>query len=160
MRKILTLLLAMCFCMGITSNVFAAETVEGKSERQIFATDDNTKVVYEDAEKALVEYTVEPRSNNYGSTWVSSSKSSSFTVYTTYSGSLGFTLKTETSDASSWAYLSVKRPNNSYYWNNIYVGANAQVVKTVNNASSGTYTINYSAYTSSGMRIMCWIYKN
>lgn len=98
----------------------------------------------------------------YGSTWVSSSNSGSFTVSTNNSGTIGITLKVESSSNDSWAYLSVQKPNGSYFKNNVYVdpttGNGDGAVYKMYFASSGTYTIHYIAYTSVGMRLMCWLY--
>lgn len=164
MKKIIALLLTLCLSLGTTVTIFATDgATEGeiqKTEKQIFVTDENAKVVYEDSEKALVEYSVQPRENNYGNVWLNASNASSFPVYTTYSGTLGFTFKIEANDNSSWAYVSVQKPDKNYFWNNVYVGGNAgEVLKTAYGASSGTYNIHYAAYTSAGMRLMCWIYK-
>lgn len=157
MKKFFSLILVLCFTMSITTVAFAKESCE-PTEREIFATDENTKVLYEDSEKALVEYTIQPREDNYGNVWLDSATSSSFPVYTTYSGTLGFTFKIEANDNDSFAYISVEKPGDAgYFWNNVYV--DSEVQKVAYNANSGTYTIHYMAYTSAGMRLMCWIYK-
>lgn len=158
MKRFFGLLLVMCLVLGATTTAFAAET-SADAEHQISVTSGNATVVYEDDEKALVEYTVEPRGNNYGSAWQNGAGSGSFTVDTTYSGTLGFTFEVESSSSDSWVYLSVVKPNGNEYWNNVYVDTSEQVFKTAYFASSGTYTVNYTGFTSSGMRIMCWIYK-
>lgn len=158
MKKFLGFLLVMCLMIGATTPAFAAE-LPNDAEHQISVTGGNATVVYEDDEKALVEYTVEPRGNGYGSAWQDGAGGGSFTVTTSNSGTLGFTFEVESSSSDSWVYISVLKPNGNEYWNNVYVDTSEQVFKTAYFASSGTYTINYTGYTPSAMRIMCWIYK-
>lgn len=163
MKKFIALFLALCFCFSATTTAFAAEADAVQSDSQLICAtaDENVEVVYADNEKALIAYTVQPRENNYGYAWLNSSASSSFTVYTNYSGRLGFTFKVECSDSSAFAYLSVQKPGGGYYWNSLTVGVtNGEVKKSVTGASSGTYTIHYNAYAPAGTRIMCWIYQN
>lgn len=158
MKKIISLLLVLCLSLGISTTAFAAET--GKDEEhQIAVVDENAKVVYEDSEKAVIEYTVQPRESNYGNVWLNGGSGGNFTVYTTYSGTLYFTFKVEANDNNSWAFLSVTNPAGRTYWNNLYVDTTKENVVNTYGCPSGTYTIGYNAYTTSGMRLMCWIWK-
>jgi len=105
---------------------------------------------------------ISPLATSYAYVWLDASANGSFPIYTSNSGTIGITLKVESSSNSSWAYCSVYKPNGSAFWNNVYVDP------TTNNgngyqgtmlfASSGTYTIVYAAYTTVGMRLMCWLY--
>lgn len=148
--KLLKSFLAMTLALipGITSiNAFAEETI-------VYKDDDVTVVRVND----LSTYA----NDEYGSVWLNSSASGSFSVNTSHSGTVGITLKVQSTSNDSWAYISVQKPDGNYFKNNIYVdpttGNGDGAVYKMYFASSGTYTIHYAAYTSVGMRIMCWLY--
>lgn len=151
MKKLIYIFLVLClFSVTVTSSVFA-------EEQGISVVNGNAKVVYEDDEKALIEYM--PLDEGYGNNW-STTGSGSFTVYTPYSGTLGFTFKVESSSSSSWAAINVTKPGQSSpYWNYLVVNAGQEQKKVAYGAPSGTYTITFTGYTPNGMRVMCWIYK-
>ena len=141
LKKITSLLVAICVCFSTPITSFAAEP-------------EQTEVP-----SITVKGT---RSVDYGYDWIDGSDSGSFTVNTSNSGTIGITLKIESNDSSAFAYCSIKKPNGSYYAQNIYVDQNSGggdgVVMTAYFQQSGTYTIEYMAYSSTGTRIMCWIY--
>lgn len=159
MKKFISIVLALCFALGATLTASAAS--QYSDVEKPISVSENAKIIYENDDYALVQ--VEPlttqRSSGYGYSWINSVEVGSFTVYTPYEGTLGFTFKIEAEDDSSDAYVSVEKPNGNYYWNNVYVPNSREVLKKAYYASSGTYTIHYNAYTSAGMRLMCWIYK-
>ena len=128
MKKLISIVLAVILCMGITGNVFAAETADIQEEKVISVTGGNAKVLYQDSEKALVEVTVQPRDNNYGNAWVNGSGSGSFTVNCTHSGTIGVTFKVESEDDGAFAYCSLRKPNGDLYWNSAYVIVNVTVL--------------------------------
>lgn len=141
MKKFFSFLMAITLCLSIAVPAFAADSSSAQSDTISLAS---------------------TRSTDYGNAWISSASAGSFTVTTSKSGTLYMTLKVESSSNSSWAYVSVKKPNGSYYANNIYVDPTSEggegVHLKMTFASAGTYTIVYNAYTSVGMRLMCWIY--
>lgn len=141
MKKIISALMAFVFCLSLALPAFAADSSTVESDTISVAS---------------------TRGTDYGNAWISSSSAGSFTVTTSKSGTLYMTLKAESSSNSSWAYVSVKKPNGSYYANNIYVDPTSEggegVHLKMTFASAGTYTIVYNAYTTAGMRLMCWIY--
>lgn len=171
--KFLAIIMALSVCFGTSvTSVFAAEATSDANNQQVVLQEGET-IVYQDEDVTLVqcaddEEDVEEnvvsstRSTDYGSVWLNSSDSNSFSVYTSNSGTIGITLKAESSSNSSWAYLAIQKPNGSYFKNNVYVdpttGGGEGARYKMYSASSGTYTIHYDAYTSVGMRLMCWLY--
>lgn len=150
-------------------NAFADNLNTDYSNKIIIPKNEN--ILYQDKDITIVEVNntnsslekgINPRTTTYGSTWVSSSKSGNFYVNTNNSGTIGITLKAESSSDSSWAYISVMKPDGTYFKNNVYIdptSENGEGKKfKIYNASSGTYTISYVAYTDVGMRLMCWMY--
>ena len=169
-KKFFAMIMALCLCLSTSvTSVFAAEASEVNPSNATEICEGET-IVYQDEDVTVVRVDDANSSMNlastnamtYGSTWVSSSNSGSFTVSTNNSGTIGITLKAESSSNDSWAYLSVQKPNGSYFKNNVYVdpttGNGDGAVYKMYFASSGTYTIHYIAYTSVGMRLMCWLY--
>lgn len=141
MKKFMTMVMAVFFCVCVMAGTtFAA------------APNDSKKPVAPNGVKTT----------DYESVWLDNSASGSFTIYNHNSGTVGITLKVESSSISSSAYIKVKKPNGSYYLNGVTINP------TTNNgdggvyqllfAPTGTYTIEYDAYTTVGMRIMCWMY--
>lgn len=163
-KGVLCLTLALILCLSSSSFVFAAEPAQ-----------EYGSIVYEDANvvvllgnpddpNAPISTTAlsATRGMDYESTWLDRSASGKFPIYTSKSGTIGITLKVESRSNSSWAYISVQKPNKSYFKNNVYVdpttrGGEGWAGKMYS-ASSGTYYIHYAAHTSVGMRIMCWMY--
>lgn len=170
MRKIksfVALCLAMVMAFSFSAVAFAA-TPDGHVTEPVVA-DDAAVVVYQDDEMTVVRTPagadddgISPLSTDYNSKWIDSSGTGSFSVYTSNTGTVGITLKVESSSNSSCAYLSIKKPDGSYYKNSVYLepGLDGGEAKyTIFFAKSGSYTIEYTAYTKVGMRIMCWMYK-
>lgn len=139
MKKLTTILMAILFSLSMISTVFAKE-VNSKDASVAVATNSTT----------------------YESVWLDSSRSGSFTIYTPNSGTIGVTLKVESSSDDSFAYISVKKPDGTYFKNKVTINRNTNNgqggVYKMYLASSGTYTIEYQGYTTVGMRIMCWMY--
>lgn len=169
--KFIAMIMALCIFLNTSvTNVFAAETTTEHVYQNVVLQDSET-VVYQDEEITIVRCENDEINNNtvkgakstsYNSVWLNSSSSGSFSVYTSNNGTIGITLKVESSSNNSWAYMSVQKPNGSYFKNNIYVdpttGNGEGARYKMYFASSGTYTIHYSAYTNVGMRLMCWLY--
>lgn len=141
MKKIISVLMALLLCVSMAAPAFAADV----SPQQPVSTS-----------------IASTRSTDYGDAWIGSSGSGSFTVTTSKGGTLRMTLKVESASNSSFAYVSVKKPNGTYYKNDIYVDPTSESGEGVHLmmilASAGTYTISYNAVTTAGMRLMCWIY--
>lgn len=101
---------------------------------------------------------------SYESVWLNGSAGGSFPIYTSNTGTFGITIKVESSSDDSWTYCTVVAPNGNPCsgCNGLYIDRNTNGgdgwYGHVYNASGGTYQINYQAYTTVGMRIMCWIY--
>lgn len=167
MKKYLAAIMAFCLCFA-SIPAYAAE-----SDSAVSPSVEEGTIVYQDDDITIVQTPLSAddngavmpaatNSSDYNSAWVSSSKSDSFPVNTSKSGTIGITLKVESSSNSSFAYISVKKPNGSYFKNDVYVdpttGGGEGAQYTMYLASSGTYTIEYTAYTTVGMRIMCWLY--
>lgn len=170
MRKIksfVALCLAMVMAFSFSAVAFAATPEEHVTEPIV--ADEAAVVVYQDDEMTVVRTPagagddgISPLSTDYNSVWLDSSGSGEFKVYTSNTGTVGITLKVESSSNSSSAVISVKKPNGSYYKNNVFLtpGEDGGEAKyTIFFAKSGSYTIEYTAYTKVGMRIMCWMYK-
>lgn len=165
MKKLFAIIMATCLCFGTFNfNAFASEI--DNSNKQSVILQDGECIVYQDDDIIIVRSNenadMTTRSSHYNSVWVDSNSSGSFPIATLESGTVGITLKVESSSNDSWAYISVQKPNGSYFRNDIFVtpttGDGEGAIYKMYNASSGTYTIHYSAYTSVGMRIMCWLY--
>lgn len=141
MKKIIALLtvLSLCLCMSIPA----------------FAVEEKTT----DFDSISI---ASARGTDYGNAWISSTSSGSFTVTTTKSGTIYMTLKVESSSSSSFAEVSVQKPDNTWYDGTIHVSPSSEsgagVQLKMYCAKSGTYRITYNAYTTAGMRLMCWIY--
>lgn len=145
-------------------NAFAdnSNNVVIREDEQVLYQDNDITIVQVKSLNTLSEKVIASRDMTYGSTWVSSSDSGSFSVDTEKSGTIGITIKAESSSESSWAYMSIMKPDGTYFKNNVYIdptsgNGNGKKFK-IYYASSGTYTINYIAYTDVGMRLMCWMY--
>lgn len=99
----------MCFSVMAVS-AFAAEL-----ETDVLVFDNNETVVYQDDEVTITRVddiqssSISTLANTmtYESTWLKHSASGSFTVNTPNSGTIGITLKVESSSNSSFAYISV-----------------------------------------------------
>lgn len=163
MKKFTALLSALLLCILLATPAFASET----SNHSFTASDTNGKIVYQDEDVIIVQVnssdTASARNTTtYESTWLNSSGSGSFPIYTANSGTIGVTFKVESSSDDSWASISLQKPNGSYYDGIFTVDRNSNngdgIYFHMYFAKSGTYTVHYSAYTSVGMRIMCWMY--
>lgn len=141
MKKLIALFTVLTLCLCMTVPAFASDCTNTQTDSSRICS---------------------TRATDYGNAWISSSSAGSFTVTTNRSGTIHMTLKAESSSNSSWAYVSVKKPDGTYYGNNIYVDPKSEngagVHLTMVCSKSGTYTISYNASTTAGMRLMCWIY--
>ena len=101
---------------------------------------------------------------SYESVWLNGPSGGSFPIHTNNTGTFGITIKVESSSSDSWTYCTVIDPsgNPCKGCNGLYIDRDTNGgdgwYGHVYNASSGTYQISYQAYTTVGMRIMCWIY--
>lgn len=170
-KKFFAIIMALCLCLSTSiTNVFAAEPTEVNHLTDTPNYHEYETIVYQDEDIAIVRVTEENTLKNsfntyattYGASWINSSSSGSFNVTTNNSGTIGITLKVESSSNDSWAYMSVQKPNGKYFKNDIYVdpttGNGNGAIYKMYFASKGTYTIHYVAHTSVGMRLMCWLY--
>ncbi len=141
MKKIITIAMAVFFCICMMAgSAFAA--APGASKKPV--TPGGNRTV------------------DYESVWLNSSASGSFPIYNHNGGTVGITLKVESASDASVANINVKKPDGSYYLNGVAVNPNTNngngAVFQLLFAQTGTYTIEYTAYTTVGMRIMCWMY--
>lgn len=167
-RSFVALCLVMAMAFSFSATAFAAAPDEAVTETVVVG--ENETIVYQDDEMTIVEtpvgtdvnaFGVSPLATSYNSRWLDTSANGSFTVYTSNTGTIGITLKVESPSDSSTALISIKKPNGSYYKNNIFLtpgenGGEGQY--KIYFAQSGSYTYEYSAWTNAGMRIMCWMY--
>ena len=167
-RSIVALCLVMAMAFSFSATAFAAAPDEAVTDTVVVG--ENETIVYQDDEMTIVETPIDtdasalgvsPLSTDYNSVWLDSSSNGSFKVYTSNTGTIGITLKVESPAAGSSAIISVKKPNGSYFKNNVFLtpdedGGEKQY--KIYFAQSGSYTYEYSAYTTVGMRIMCWMY--
>lgn len=141
MKKITAFFMVLVFCLSMAVPAFAVDSSTAQSDSISSAS---------------------TRGTDYGNAWISSSSAGSFTVTTSKSGTIYMTLKVESSSSSSLAEVSVQKPDGSWYDGIIHVDPSSEngagVHLKMYCAQSGTYRITYNAYTSSGMRLMCWIY--
>lgn len=138
MKKCITIF-ALCFALLFTTTSYAAETPS------------NNKLV-----------TVESsRTTYYESTWLNNSSSGKFPIYCGKSGNVGITFKVESSSNSSWAMIQLQDSNGNAKTQLVYVDPTTNGgdgYYTHINIPTGTYYVSFSASTSVGMRIMCWMY--
>ena len=149
MKKFLTFLIALVFCLSSTTFAMAADSTSEFATSTV--SEDDLTTVYE------------TRSNlNYGSIWLNAGESGgfSFNVTTSYSGNIGFTFKVESSDPSAFATISMKDPNGKELVQavGLTVKANGEAFGTIVGGVPGTYTVTGIAYAPAGTRIMCWLY--
>lgn len=159
MKKFLAfMMVVMLFCL-IPVSTSATENGLVLAEDEI--------VVYQDEEITITQQpsTVTTRSApDYGSVWLDSSNSGSFTVTTTRSGTIGITVEVQSSSNDSFAEISMRKPNGQTLSDPFFIspttktGDSNGIIMKIYGAPSGTYTLDYIAYTDIGMRIMCWMY--
>ena len=169
-KKVMAFLMAICLSIsafGITASAATDETIPNTNGITIPA---NETIIYQDEDVTVTRIEGNPSQNNpvtynemtYESVWLNSSASGSFDIYTPNSGTIGITVKVESSSDSSWAWIGIQKPNGTYFVNNKYVDRNTNNgeggLYRIYSASSGTYKIHYMASTTVGMRIMCWFY--
>lgn len=169
-KKFIIFPMVLLFILSLSvPNAFADNLNNDYINKIIISETEN--ILYQDKDITIVEVNstngfpekgINSKTMTYGSTWVNSSDSGSFSINTEKSGTIGITIKAESSSDSSWAYMSVMKPDGTYFKNNVYIdptSGNGDGKKfKIYYASSGTYTINYIAYTDVGMRLMCWMY--
>lgn len=161
MKKFIALLSALFLCICLSTPAFATEV-----NTSVAVLNDSEKIVYQDEYITITQGNssdvASTRAMAYESTWLNSSTAGSFPIYTANSGTIGVTFKVESSSDDSWASISLQKPDGSYYDGIFYVDRNSNngdgIYFHIYFAKSGTYTVHYSAYTSVGMRIMCWMY--
>lgn len=146
-KKITAFAMAMVLSLSFATMQAFAKTPEGTT------TAESTTIV-ETADTASA------RAMTYGNVWLNSGGSGSFKVHTDISGKMYFTLKIESNDQNCWANLKIKRPDGKYLiGKDISLNPGSPEKKYyILSGIPGDYTIEYNAGTSSGMRIMCWIY--
>lgn len=164
-RSFVALCLVMAMAFSFSATAFAAAPDEAVTDTVVVG--ENETIVYQDDEMTIVEtpvdanaFGVSPLATSYNSKWLDTSANGSFSVYTSNTGTIGITLKVESSSSDSWAYISVKKPNGSYFKNKVFLQAivDPEAQYKIYFASSGSYTIEYTGWTEVGMRIMCWMY--
>ncbi len=160
-RSFVALCLVMVMAFSFSSVAFAAEP-EADAFSDVVLTEDET-VAYQDDDVMIIESPAtvggtSPLSTCYNGQWVGSSSNGSFGVYSDNSGTVGITINTESSSADSMTYITVVKPNGSEFQTDLYFKGSQEKKFTMLFASTGTYTIKYSVYTTSGLRINCWIY--
>ena len=141
MKKLMTMVIAVFFCVCMMAGTALAA-----------APNDSKKPVAPNGVKTT----------DYESVWLDYSASGSFDIYNHNSGTVGVTLKVESASTSSTANIKVKKPDGSYFLNSVQINPTTNGgqggLYTIYFAQTGTYTIEYTAYTTVGMRIMCWMY--
>lgn len=169
MKRFLAFLMATVLCLGLSVTAFAAEDTSAVTSKELNLAEGEV-IVYQDDEVTITsipaslvdEETLSARATSYESVWLDKSASGNFKIKTTNSGNIGITLKVESSSDSSFAYISMRNPAGT-----TFTGDGYYVDRKTNNGDgeyfnyygkSGTYTVDYIASTTVGMRIMCWMY--
>jgi hypothetical protein len=164
-KGILCFALILAMCLSFSSFAYAAEPTPEFGD--IAYEDENIVVLLgnpndPDAPISKTAASI-TRHTDYESVWLNGNAQGSFPIYCTHSGTVGITIAVESSSNSSWANVSIQKPNKSYYYptgiaiNRNTNGGDGWYAK-MRFASTGTYTIHYTAVTPVGMRIMCWMY--
>lgn len=162
LKRFIVFFLALITCLTMVSVANAQETSKVIYENENFVVmlgnPNDPDAALSSTALALANQT------SYESVWLNDSAQGSFPIYTDNTGTFGITVKVESSSSDSWAYCTVADPDNNPCkgFNGFYVDPNTNNgdgwYGHVYNATGGTYKISYQAYTTVGMRIMCWIY--
>ena len=99
---------------------------------------------------------------DYESVWLDKSSVGKFTIYNTHSGKVGITIGVEAASDASWAQVYITTPKGNVIFMNQSMpirDSDGEILAQMPSASTGTYTVHYTASTSEGMRIMCWMYN-
>lgn len=159
-KKLMAMFLAVCMTLSLVcTSVFAAEVPTEELP-------DGATIVYQDDEITVIESDVPfggeggiaPLNElTYESTWINGSTGGRFPIYTPNTNTW-VTLAIESSSNDSCAYIQILNSNMNLVYGDVYVD-NAHNNKYFQiSGNPGTYYVNYMAYTSVGMRIMCWMH--
>lgn len=154
MKRFLAIIMSLIMCFATSSVAYAADLSE--------PSNDNVEIVVVDATNPDNPIVIPPdRSADYGYAWIDNPQNSSFTVYSTKTGSLNATFKIETV-SDGFTTIQFSRPNGTTIvgpYDPIYLdGNNDEDYVSFTSYSTGNYTVVYHAWCDAGMRIMCWIY--
>lgn len=170
MKRFFALFMAVLLCMVMPITAFATENVATTNNQELKLAEGEV-IVYQDDSvtvtslpaSAVDESVLNARATTYESVWLDKSASGNFKINTSNSGTIGITLKVESSSDDSFAYITMRNPagktftGDGYYVKPSTNGGDGEYFKYYG-ASAGTYTVDYVASTQVGMRIMCWIY--
>lgn len=151
MKKFLSALLAAMLTLNcVIATAFATEPSTQLSESC------QTQVV-----NVTTEFEVSPHSfGGYGHR-VTGTASGSFEVNCLSGAGLGagITLKSDCGSDGAFSYISVQKPDGSYFANDIYLDGNEEKQFQIWAPQNGTYTIHYITYTpNQTVHLQCWIY--
>ena len=71
----------------------------------------------------------------------------------------GITIKSECNSDGAFSYISIEKPDGTFFGNNIYLDGNEEKKFQIWFPQNGTYTIHYVTYTpDQTVHLQCWIY--
>lgn len=125
----------------------------------VFASENNYDT---DTVSAVDTTVISPRGSfgGYGHR-VTGTGSGSFTVSAPSgaNGAAGITLRSDCDSDGAFSYISIQKPDGSYFKNDVYLNGNEEKKFQIFFPQNGTYTIYYTTYTpSSSVHLQFWIY--
>ncbi len=167
LKKLFAVLLTLSLCLGISTSAFATSMQDSVFDE--FDLPDDAVVLYQSPEIVLYQSVSESSTRkdsdsgvDYESVWLDKGEVGKFTIYNTHSGKVGITIGVEAASDASWAQVHIITPSgNTIYMNHAMPirASDGEILAKMPSASTGTYTVRYTASTSEGMRIMCWMYN-
>lgn len=71
----------------------------------------------------------------------------------------GITLRSDCSSSDAYTYISVQKPDGTYFLNNVSLSGTQEKKFQIYFPQNGTYTIHYITYTPGpSVHLQCWIY--
>jgi len=98
--------------------------------------------------------------SGWGKKVVDANGKGEFSVWTDgdYSTAAGMTLKTECASSGGIVYISVQKPDGSYFATNLVLTGNTEKKYQMYFVHGGEYKIHYEVQASAPVTINCWIY--
>lgn len=73
--------------------------------------------------------------------------------------SAGITISSECGSSNAFSYISIEKPDGTFFKNDIYLDGNAERKFNFGFPQNGTYKIHYTTYTpDQTVHLQCWIY--
>lgn len=105
------------------------------------------------------ESTASERATYYESRWFDTDANGNFSIYCGNSGSVGVTIKLESTDSDAFCMVQLFKSNGQKVMPSaVTLSPSRPEYYTHFNLQPGTYYVQCLGYSNTGMRIMCWMY--